>query len=350
MTNEIEIVQGGNALRLGDGVTITFQRTLRIPDDGKKYPLPPGLGAFPLRLVRDYADRVPSEWVAQGGVFLPMFQREAMWLSFAGSAPRALQIGIGKVCAISGERWTSELERKPQNYVVTGHQPWLDGIASGKGTIRQFVAMPLGMGYTVEAQVTGEERFGGIQLQAFDPRPGRVPSLHGPYRGGGSFDGMLGAPISAPMPCAAPMAAGAAPQAMRRKSAGSMGLAAGGRMEQKIYPDPYGTDAWDPSTRRRVFVHIVNSEMWRDITGEAPPPSPVTAKSYTAAGLPWFSLYDEGAATVDPTSTLAQVKSVKELDEEKSTHPLQDDEPVGIAHVKKLWKKLRATVVDDGEW
>ena len=25
---------------------IQFQRTLRIPDDGKHYPLPPGLGAF----------------------------------------------------------------------------------------------------------------------------------------------------------------------------------------------------------------------------------------------------------------------------------------------------------------
>ena len=29
--------------------SIEFERTLRIPDDGKHYPLPPGLGAFPLR-------------------------------------------------------------------------------------------------------------------------------------------------------------------------------------------------------------------------------------------------------------------------------------------------------------
>ena len=27
--------------------TIGFQRTLRIPDDNRDYPLPPGLGAFP---------------------------------------------------------------------------------------------------------------------------------------------------------------------------------------------------------------------------------------------------------------------------------------------------------------
>ena len=28
---------------------ISFQRTLRIPDDNREYPLPPGLGRFPLR-------------------------------------------------------------------------------------------------------------------------------------------------------------------------------------------------------------------------------------------------------------------------------------------------------------
>ncbi len=38
-------------------LTIEFQRTLRIPDDDKSYPLPPGLGAFPLRHVDDHATR-----------------------------------------------------------------------------------------------------------------------------------------------------------------------------------------------------------------------------------------------------------------------------------------------------
>jgi hypothetical protein len=33
-----------------------FQRTLRIPDDGKLYPLPPGLGSFPLRHLQDYEE------------------------------------------------------------------------------------------------------------------------------------------------------------------------------------------------------------------------------------------------------------------------------------------------------
>lgn len=102
-----------NALQLrdpdgSDAITIRFQRTLRIPDDGRTYPLPPSLGEFPLRLVRDYVHRVPPEWARRGGVILPMYPREAMWLAFGG-APHALKVGIGKVCAISGERWAEVL-------------------------------------------------------------------------------------------------------------------------------------------------------------------------------------------------------------------------------------------------
>jgi hypothetical protein len=348
-TNEVKILPG-NVLEI-EGLRLTFQRTLRIPDDGRHYPLPPGLGAFPLRRVDDHASRVPADWTAHGGVFLPMYQREAMWLSFSG-APRALQIGVGKVCAVSGGIFGADLRSKPQNYVVTGAQPWLDGIASGKGTIRQFVAMPLGHGYTVEGQVTGEERFGGIQLKAFRPKPGRlpIPSLDEELCCAAPCSPMsLGAPAPGAMPAARGRFGGIAPQ--RVSAASAMGLAAGGRMKQKVYPDPHGTDTWDESATSRVFVHLVNSEMWREITGEAPPVSPVSAKSYAVAGLPWFELYDEHAATIDPTSTLAAVKSVKQLDATKSTLPLQNDESVEPSLVKKLAGKLAGVLgVRDGDW
>ncbi|MEU3607082.1 hypothetical protein AB0E83_16790, partial [Streptomyces sp. NPDC035033] len=161
----------GNSLLLGDGVRIRFVRTLRLPETGT-HRLPPGLGEFPLRRVEDHPDTVPEQWRAKGGVMLPVHLREAMWLSFAGSPePAALQVGVGKVCAVSGKKWTGRLSRRPQNYVVLPRQPWLDGINSGKGTVRQFVAVPLGMGATVEGQVTGEETVGGIQLQAFPLAP-----------------------------------------------------------------------------------------------------------------------------------------------------------------------------------
>jgi hypothetical protein len=335
-----------DTLHLGDGLAVSFLRTLRIPDDGKTYPLPPGLGRFPVRRVDDYADRVPSGWREHGGVFLPMFQREAMWLSFTGEhwKPRAVKVGIGKVCAITGERWSESLARDPQNYVVTPPQPWLDGIAVKRGVIRQFVAMPLGLGYTVEGQVTGEETVGGLQLKVFEAKPGRFPDEPPARVFRGAFGAMGGGAPMAPMACAAPCQT-------RARAGAAMGLAAGGRMKQSIYPDPHGLGTWDASRTTRVFVHIVNSTLWREITGEEPPASPVTARDYAAHGLPWFELYDEQLGALAETGTLAGVKSVKHLDAEKAAAPQQDDDPVDVGPVKKLWTAVAGAFgVRDGEW
>ncbi|MBX3229167.1 MAG: hypothetical protein KIT84_18905 [Labilithrix sp.] len=325
-----------DTLALGDGLTVSFLRTLRIPDDGKTYPLPPGLGRFPIRRVDDYASKVPAEWREHGGVFLPMYQREAMWISFAGEhwKPRAVKVGLGKVCALTGERWKDGLSSRPQNYLVTPPQPWLDGIAVKKGIIRQFVAMPLGLGYTVEGQVTGDESVGGLQLQVFEPKPGRFPNEPPERLWRAGFGGA---------PCM-PMCAAPAP-------GGAMGLAAGGRMKQSIYPDPHGIDAWDPARTSRVFVHIVSSELWREITGEEPPASPITARDYAQHGLPWFELYDEARGAIAGSDRLAGIKSVKEMDMEKSKLPLQDDAPVNVGPVTKLWNALgHAVGVRDGKW
>ncbi len=322
-----------------DGLRVSFQRTLRIPDDGNRYPLPPGLGHFPIRRVDDYASRVPDEWREHGGVFLPMYQREAMWLRFSGEfwKPRAVKVAVGKVCAITGLPWSDSLRSDPQDYLVTPPQPWLDGICVGRGEIRQFVAMPLGLGYTVEGQVTGEETHGGLQLRVFEAHAGL-------FRKPGTWSlGSRGARRASDrdsMRCAMPPPT----------AAGSMGLAAGGRMRQELYPDPHGLGAWDPSNSGRAFVHLVDSMLWREITGENPPATPVTAKSYAKAGLPWFDLYDEQHGTLDPQRILAGIKGTAAIDREKSTRPLVDDEPVMIGPLMKLWRRARKGRVRDGIW
>ncbi len=332
-------IVGGERLELG-GVTLTFQRTLRIPDDGKNYPLPPGLGAFPIRNIDAYADRIPEAWRAKGGVMIPMYQREAMWISIAGP-PRALKIGVGKVCAITGERWAPHLRSK--GYVVSGTQPWLDGIATGAGTIRQFVAMPLGMGYTVEGQLTGEETHGGVQLEVFGPKPGRLPSWNDAAAGCAPAPcKAFGAPMAAPMPCAPRASLGASAPRAR-----AMGLAAGGRMTQKVLADPHGLDVWDTSESARVYVHIVSSEQWREITGEEAPPTPVTAKTYAQHGYPWFQLYDEHLPGLAGSEVLAGVKSVAEKDVAHFGAPLNDEDAVAAWPVRLL-KKLG--MVRDGDW
>ena len=147
---------------------ISFQRTLRIPDDGQDYPLPPGMGEFPLHHVEDHLDKLPATWARRGGVFLPMYQSEALWLNFESPRgyPIALQIAAGKINAVNGEPWQDDMRFEPQGYVVTDSQPWLDGFCVEKGRIRQFVASPLGAGVTVEEQLTGAAEFGGIQIKA----------------------------------------------------------------------------------------------------------------------------------------------------------------------------------------
>ena len=52
-----------------------------------------------------------------------------------------------------------------QDYVVTPQQRWIDGISTAENEVRQFVAVPSGLGYTVEAQITGEEAVAGIQFE-----------------------------------------------------------------------------------------------------------------------------------------------------------------------------------------
>ncbi len=285
-----------NALYIGDWFSVSFERTLRIPDDGKQYPLPPGLGRFPVCRVEDYAEQVPSRWRELGGFFIPMYQREALWLGFDGASwkPNAVQVGIGRINAVSGTPWVEGLSSSPQNYVVCPDQPWLDGINAGDGFIRQFVAMPLGKGYTVEAQLTGNERFGGIQIWVYEPKKGRFPDERPKEEYGLSADSLM-------LPTAA------LPEMV-------MGLGAGGKIEQKVYPDTYGIDAWDQQNSETVFVHIVNSEQYRELTGQQAPPPPIDASTYTEYGFPWFELYDEDKGDVASSKQLAQVKSVHDID------------------------------------
>ncbi|MFB7778381.1 hypothetical protein [Streptomyces bauhiniae] len=297
----------GNTLRLGDGVVVRFVRTLRLPERGM-HPLPPGLGEFPLRRVADYADRVPEAWRARGGVLLPMYLREAMWIGFAGTTePAALQVGVGKVCAVSGKPWRGTLARDPQNYVTLPRQPWLDGINSGKGTVRQFVAVPLGLGATVEGQVTGEESWGGVQLQAYGLRPEVLARWRETQR---ARSAQLAGGFGSPPAFAAPAPGGAPPSGAAPRRAAAMGLGVGGSMRQEVYRDERPASDWSGMPAGRVFVHLVPPPEWRRITGEEPPHSPVDRAAYTRAGLPWFEHYDDEADDLSPADPLKPVRPV----------------------------------------
>ncbi|KAH3745317.1 ubiquitin multi-domain protein [Pelomyxa schiedti] len=160
----------GQEIKFGNIMSVSFNKTLRIPDDGKDYPLPPGLGKFPLEPLES-CHNVPGSWTKDGtraSCVMPMRQCEAMWMSFNSSRSAAVKICIGGVNAVTGGNGTGRLaEKGEQDYMVCPQQPWLDGIHVSPDVIRQFVAMPLGSGYTVEGQLTGKEEVGGLEIRVY---------------------------------------------------------------------------------------------------------------------------------------------------------------------------------------
>lgn len=324
MADESVVKVGRDALLLGP-VRVTFQRTLRIPEKGL-HPLPPGLGSFPLRRVADYPDTAPAEWLEHGGVMLPVYQREAMWLSFDSEEPAALQVGVGKVCAISGEAWSEKLTQEPQNYAPIPEQPWLDGINAGEGFIRQFVAVRLGSGASVEAQVTGEEVHGGVQLRAvgvtaavLEAWKARAQPMHGQ-----------------PMPAPTPMAS---------VEGAAMGLGAGGRMRQEIYADQRDLSDYDEDRSWRVFVHLCSAAQWTAITGEVAPPTPVDRDTYVEYGLPWFDYYDADRDDLAASQKLARVKTVDDVlgNDEQPFPPVDPDTVITL-------KDDGGDTISPGDW
>ena len=148
---------------------VTFLRTLRVPDDGETYHLPAGLGCFPLTPVED--TKLSNADQKRGGVVLPMYEHEAMWIDFDAQYPFAVKVAAGKINALTGAEWENELSSKEQDYLVLPDQPWLDGFSVEKDVVRQFVATTLGSGETVEEQLTGKAEFGGIQLIFYPMKP-----------------------------------------------------------------------------------------------------------------------------------------------------------------------------------
>lgn len=388
---EVKVVDGG--VQMG-AMTVRFMRTLRVPQDGGVYPLPAAVGTFPVFRVDDYTDRVPAHWRGRGGVFVPMWQREALWLGFSGlyADPCALLVGAGKICAVTGQPWSGHLTDQPQNYVVVGGpagQRWLDGFKTGDGHVSQFVATALGEGTTVEAQLTGREETGGLQLQAFgcrlhrrpfveaqpffvplpypvvrtEPVPQRpAPWQYGPFDpnptdwshkvwcGGSTMLQANGAtPVDRPFACNV----GDTSSLLARSAKGAeLGLSAGGSIMQAVLnAGAFNAAAFDPKATGRVFVHIVNSAMFKAITGQDAPATPVTPEEYQRRGLPWFSDYaEERHRDLKVQRPLAAVRTVEQMDA-LAGKPSQEAGPTGPA----LLGQQRVVVlgkrqVRDGGW
>jgi hypothetical protein len=286
---------------LPDGalLSVSFKRTLRVPEDGAEYPLPPAVGTFPLIHVDElpHSVRIPEQWRSAGGVVLPMYPSEALWIEFAssyirrrGRYPFAIKVATGKINALTGEPL---LNNSPcgarggrQDYVVVPKQPWLDGFCVAPGFVRQFVAVTAGYGRTVEEQAWGWQEHGGIQFLCYAMAP--VSFEHRfPLQPEREQMGLFA----------------------RNPRQSELGLGAGGRIRQRIYEDEYGSEEWAPGPVARLFVRIVHALDWQHLTGLRPPHLPVSVDLYRRAGLPWFSEYSDGTV-VAGSEFLGKLKGV----------------------------------------
>jgi hypothetical protein len=222
---------------------LQFERTARVPDDGRTHEPPPGLGPFPLAHLTDFEHSLPPEWGDRGGVIMPVRPSEAMWIAFAQRGyPCAIKIGAGAFNAVNGEPWTEELKETEGDYIVAPPQAWLDGFYIGNNRVRQFVAKSAG---------PAEE--GGLCIVVYPMKLKHYRRL------------LLKRRV---------LAFGW----LRHLVSGSSGqqefiLGLGGRVKESIYADPYGFDAWNLDARARCVVTLIDPDEWFKLTGTPPDPS-----------------------------------------------------------------------------
>ncbi|KAI1276249.1 hypothetical protein F5Y07DRAFT_408440 [Xylaria sp. FL0933] len=344
---------------------ITFQRTVRVPDNEDRAKLPPDLGTFPLFKADDFARKLSSDEALKGGIFFPMYQREAMWVNFTADAPFMIKIYAGGVNVVSGEHNSEtsgtllrrfnrmNMGQRIQDYVVVPQQPWLDGFAVSPGVIRQFVAMPLGTRYSVEAQLTGQETVGGLQFEITPSMPKvrshctpstdfsiLVRSVSGKFRRircsptdtiekvKGSIEDSEGIPTGhqrlvtngrqledhRTLESYNVQRDNIIDLLLRLRGggwSGPMSVAAGGNIEQVIHRDDNPPKIWAATSTITIPVHILTTTLFRQVTGREPPPCPISMAKYAAVDGPFFDLQEKPSGI---SGAFAGIKSTNAID------------------------------------
>lgn len=245
-------------------LTLEFQRTLRIPGGEPAIPRLPSLGRYPLYTVDSFSHKVPKHWADSGGAMLPMYQSEAMWLSFRPAYsvahqafyPFATKIRVGGVDAVRGKTWSEGVHQWPQDFLVINDHCWLGGYHDGSKGVRQFVAMPLGTGYLPEPSNQIPATAGCLEIVVY-PMQGGAFAIR--YPRNPWTDRLEDLSVGIEDRLAGGRDHRGIEDALRRQ-----------RVEEGLYP----LADWDGDSPSRYTLHLANSLHWCAITGSPPPMAP----------------------------------------------------------------------------
>ena len=81
MAKPLSCAAESGAIRVNNDLRISFRRTIRVPDNHQDSYLPPDLGPFPLERISEYANRLPRDMAAKGGLFFPMYRKYQLPIS-----------------------------------------------------------------------------------------------------------------------------------------------------------------------------------------------------------------------------------------------------------------------------
>lgn len=117
-----------------------------------------------------------------------------------------------------------------------------------------------------------------------------------------------------------------------------MSIGAGGLIKQSILGDPHPATAWDSENTALFNIQLLSATVFEHVTGMVPPPSPVTAESYAAAGLPFYSIPSEVDSGVQ--GMFSDIKSVGQMDREKGKKGLDRELKFPTIELDETGKKV----------
>jgi len=289
--------------------TVTLMKTIRVSNDSQTHHLPPAGGSFQF-------------FMHHHSQIVPMSDKEAMWFSFSSSfdsTPVAVKILAGGINTITGEKETGDarsvlINNEPngygQNYMIVPGQPWLSGFKTKDNKVRQFIAVTLGKGLSVEEKLE-KTQTGGIQFIVFPIKQETLQKLdkkyilprstwqEGPF-GLENDDGLV--------ECCLML------EDLNEKSETLevMGLGAGGEIAQEIIASPFVADDFDPAKAKYIELQLVNDKQFCELNRLPAPPRQPTEAEYTNAGGLWFDyLTKETTVATHPDSRLLALDTPK---------------------------------------